>query len=104
MNHPGLCEDCHSAPPALPRHARRLPDKVLVAFYAACAQHNVEVAWRLLVCLETMMGRSAERSGRRGQQNRENLVAAHEWLWRQRHLALDRSIDNGNLMTAARQG
>ncbi len=104
MSRRGLTGDFHTAPPALSRHARRLPDKVLAAFYAACAQHNDDVAWRLLRCLETVIGRPTERSGRRGQQNRESLVGAHEWLWQQRHPAPDRSIDNGSLMTIAEQG
>ena len=90
MNHPGSAEDRHITRQALPRHARSLPDKVLVAFYAACDQHNVEVAWRLLVCFETLIGRSAEKAGRRGHLNRESLVTAHERLWQQRHLSLAR--------------
>ena len=34
MNRPGSSDDGQVAPPALPRHARRLADKPLVAFYA----------------------------------------------------------------------
>ena len=88
MDGPGSNGDCHTVPPALSRDARRLSNNVLVAFYTACAHHNVDVAWRLLLCLETLIGRPTERSGRRGQQNRASLVAAHEWLWQQRHPAV----------------
>jgi hypothetical protein len=36
------------------RHARRLSDKILIAFHQACDQADFEVAERLLNILETM--------------------------------------------------
>ena len=79
-------------PGIVPRPARRLSDKILIAFYAACAQHDAELAWRLLLVLEMIFTRRTEGPDRRRQHNREALVAAHEWLWQQCHSASDDPI------------
>jgi hypothetical protein len=70
------------------RQARRLSDKILVAFHQACDQQDFEVAGRLLGVLETMtaalrLSRAPHGSERRRRQ--ETLVAAHERLWQLRH-------------------
>jgi hypothetical protein len=71
-------------PGIIPRPARRLSDKVLIAFYDACALREFAVAWRLLRVLELIITRRIQGPDRRRQHNRETLVAAHEWLWQQR--------------------
>lgn len=74
-----------SSPVGLPRHTRRLPDKVLVAFHHACDTMDLEVAEQLLRVLELMLTRrptSVETNRRRSM---ESLVAAYERLWHLRH-------------------
>lgn len=74
-----------SSPAGLPRHTRRLPDKVLVAFHHACDTMDLEVAEQLLRVLELMLTRrptSVETNRRRSM---ESLVAAYERLWHLRH-------------------
>jgi hypothetical protein len=68
-------------------HARRLSDKVLIAFHQACEQNDPEVALHLLSVFETMM---RSRSGLRGverQKSMDTLVTAHEQLWHIMHPA-----------------
>jgi hypothetical protein len=68
-----------------PRYARRLSDKILIAFHRACDEQNIEVARELLNILEVMAKRSPilpHGSDRRG---RESLVAAHQRLWHIQH-------------------
>jgi len=70
----------------VPRYARRLSDKILIAFHQACDQGDFGVAEQLLKVLETMV--AAPRLAPRGSERRrdkETLVAAHERLWQLRH-------------------
>jgi hypothetical protein len=72
----------------VPRHRRRLSDKILIAFHQACDQADFEVAGRLLNILETKtaalrLSRAPHGSERR--RRKETLVAAHERLWQLRH-------------------
>lgn len=70
---------------SLPRHTRRLTDKILIAFHHACDQSDLDVAEQLINVLEMMLTRrpvSAEGNRRRSM---EGLVAAHERLWHLRH-------------------
>jgi hypothetical protein len=70
------------------RHARRLSDKILIAFHRACDQRDFEVAGRLLNILETMTAALHLSRAPRGSERprrQETLVAAHERLWQLRH-------------------
>jgi len=61
-------------------YARRLSDKILVAFHQACDQHDFEVAERLLI----LQRRPLSVPNRR-RHDMETLVAAHQRLWQRRH-------------------
>jgi hypothetical protein len=69
------------APPA-----RRLTDKIFVAFHQACDQADFDVAAELLSILELMTKRPAPKHDYR---RRDSLVAGYERLWHLRHAALD---------------
>jgi hypothetical protein len=71
--------------PSEPRYARRLSDKVLIAFHHACDQGEVEIAKQLLEVLEFMADRSVSLPDGRDRRAKESLVAAHERLWHIRH-------------------
>ncbi len=71
--------------PALPRHTRRLSDKILVAFHHACDVSDFEIAEQLLRTLEVMLTRRPLPSGVNRRRNMESLIAAHERLWHLRH-------------------
>lgn len=71
--------------PVLPRHTRRLPDKVLVAFHHACDTADLEAAEHLLRVLELMMSRRPVPGDGNRRRSMESLVAAHERLWHLRH-------------------
>ena len=71
--------------PGLPRHTRRLPDKVLVAFHHACDTADLEAADHLLRVLELMMSRRPAPGDGNRRRGMESLVAAHERLWHLRH-------------------
>jgi len=73
-----------TAAPA-PRYARRLSDKILIAFHHACDQGNAEAAWELLNILEFMAKREPTLPTGGERRVREGLVAAHERLWQMRH-------------------
>lgn len=77
------------APNGLPRHTRRLSDKVLVAFHHACDTSDLETAVHLLNILETMLTRHPAQAGNNRRRDLEGLVAAHERLWHLRHPAAD---------------
>lgn len=68
------------------RYARRLSDKVLIAFHHACDQGDIEVAGQLLDVLEFMTGRPVSLPEGIDRRAKESLVAAHERLWQIRHL------------------
>jgi hypothetical protein len=75
-----------------PRYTRRLSDKILIAFHFACDQGDFEVAERLLVVLETMIGAprpSRAPHGSERRRDKDTLVAAHERLWHLRHPHLE---------------
>ena len=78
-----------AAPIRLPRHTRRLSDKVLVAFHHACDTSDLEMAGRLLGILETILTRRSVEVDRDRRRSTEDLVAAHERLWLLRHPAVD---------------
>ena len=64
------------------RYARRLSDKILIAFHHACDDNEREIAKRLLDILETLINRPpAPTVPNRRRQERERLVAAHQRLW-----------------------
>ncbi len=71
--------------PGLPRHTRRLSDKILIAFHHACDQGDFEVAEELLRVLEMMLTRRPVLPDANRRKNMETLVAAHERLWLLKH-------------------
>ena len=83
-------EDIVRELPGLPRHTRRLPDKVLVAFHHACDTSDLEVAEHLLRVLELMLTRRPAAADGNRRRSMESLVAAHERLWHLRHPDTDR--------------
>ena len=68
-----------------PRYARRLTDKILVAFHHACDQRDIEAAGQLLGVLDFMIRRTPNLPTGRDRRAKESLVAAHERLWHIRH-------------------
>lgn len=70
---------------AVPRHTRRLSDKILVAFHHACDVSDFEVAEDLLRILERMLTRRPLPDGSNRRRSMDSLVAAHERLWQLRH-------------------
>lgn len=70
---------------SVPRHSRRLSDKILIAFHHACDQGDFEVAEQLLRILEMMLTRRPTFPDQNRRRNLETLVAAHERLWHLRH-------------------
>jgi hypothetical protein len=66
---------------AKPRYTRRLSDKILLAFHAACDQGDYEIAEKLLHLLEKMFVRRMIPPTAERRKNIESLVAAHEGLW-----------------------
>ena len=77
------------APNGLPRHTRRLSDKVLVAFHHACDTADLEIAEHLLNILEIMLTRRPIHADGNRRRSIEGLVAAHERLWHLRHPAVE---------------
>jgi hypothetical protein len=65
-----------------PRYARRLSDKILIAFHHACDQADVDAAAELL---EFMIKRPISLPDGRDRRAKESLVAAHERLWQIRN-------------------
>ena len=75
-----------SMPPSgLPRHSRRLSDKVLIAFHHACDQGDFEIAEQLLHVVETMLRRRVAGLDPNRRRSLDSLVAAHERLWHLRN-------------------
>lgn len=68
-----------------PRYARRLSDKILIAFHHACDQCEIEIAADLLDVLEFMINRPPALPTGKERRVTESLVAAHERLWQIRH-------------------
>jgi len=73
----------------IPRHTRRLSDKVLIAFHQACDTSDLEIAADLLRVLEVMLARRPTHADGNRRRNVEGLVAAYERLWHLRHLVVD---------------
>lgn len=67
------------------RHARRLEDKLLIAFHHACDVNDLEVAGHVLRVLELMLSRRVSSGDNARRRNMENLVAAYERIWHIRH-------------------
>jgi hypothetical protein len=72
-------------PGGVPRHSRRLTDKILVAFHHACDMNDLDVAEQLLHVLEKMLTRRPLPSDGSRRRSMDGLVAAHERLWHLRH-------------------
>jgi len=73
------------AEPAVPRHSRRLSDKILIAFHHACDQRELEVATQLLQIVETILRRQGPNADANRRRGLDSLVAAHERLWHLRN-------------------
>jgi hypothetical protein len=80
-----MSDPINSVPAPAPRYARRLSDKILIAFHHACDQADIEVAGQLLDLLEFMIKRAPSLPTGSDRRARESLVAAHERLWQLRH-------------------
>jgi hypothetical protein len=72
------------------RHARRLPDEILMAFHHACDQREIKVAGQLLDVLEFMIKRILPLQNGEERRAVGSLVAAQERLWQIRHPAPDK--------------
>lgn len=75
------------SPSPLPRHSRRLSDKILIAFHHACDQADFEVAEQLLNVLESMLRNRPVAADANRRRSLDSLVAAYERLWYLRHPA-----------------
>jgi hypothetical protein len=62
---------------------RRLSDKILLAFHAACDQRDHETAKSILEVLEYLMATKC--AGENRDKIADGLVAAHERLWNLRN-------------------
>ncbi len=82
-----LIDDISRDPAAasLPRHSRRLSDKILIAFHHACDQGDFDVADQLLAVLENMLRKSPMPADANRRRSLDSLVAAYERLWYLRH-------------------
>jgi hypothetical protein len=69
-----------------PRYARRLSDKILIAFHHACDQNDIGVAWELLNVLEFTAMRHPHHPVGADRRAQASLVAAHERLWQMRYV------------------
>ena len=63
------------------RYARRLSDKIAIAFHNACDEGDIEVAERLLAVLERMITPPLGPPNGIDRRSKDSLVAAHERLW-----------------------
>ena len=63
---------------------RRLADRLLNVFHAACDQGELDAAAQLLGVLESLLRRQPPADPNR-RRTIEGLVAAHERLWQLRH-------------------
>jgi hypothetical protein len=83
-----------------PIRARRLSDKILIAFHQACDQRDILVAYNLLGALESLLRKSPPVGDSR-QKTLKVLVAAHERLW---HIKYSVNFPFSNDMTARHGG
>ena len=74
-------QDRQDRPDPIGKYARRLSDKVRVAFHHACDQDELEAAEQLLRLLEMMLKRQPLTRDNRRARDQETLVAAYERLW-----------------------
>lgn len=70
---------------SLPRHSRRLSDKILIAFHHACDQGDFDVADQLIAVLENMLRKNPMPVDANRRRSLDSLVAAYERLWYLRH-------------------
>lgn len=84
MDRGGQGEDADSGGAARPGR-RRLADRILTAFHAACDQDELELAAQLLQVLERLVTRRAQVQDAARRRSLDALVAAHERLWHLRH-------------------
>ena len=82
MEADGPLQEADAAPA---RAGRRLPDRVLAAFHAACDQHELAAAEQLLAVLEALVMRATPAPDPNRRRALEALVAAQERLWYLRH-------------------
>ena len=67
---------------------RRLTDKILAVFHSACDAREFDVAKQLLVTLEDLNTRQADRSPETERRKSiESLVGAHQRLWQLKNVA-----------------
>ena len=78
-------QDRQDRPDPIGKYARRLSDKVRIAFHHACDQNELEAAEQLLRVLEMMLKRQPLTRDNRRARDQDALVAAHERLWQLRH-------------------
>ena len=71
--------------PNLPRHSRRVSDKILISFHQACDQNDFDVAQQLLNVFEFILTRREMPADINRRRSQDSLVAAHERLWHLRH-------------------
>ncbi len=85
--HPAVAtnDNSQAAAGADVRYARRLSDKIAIAFHHACDERDIEVAQRLLDVLEGMIDQPLGLPNGGDRRGKESLVAAHERLWLIRH-------------------
>jgi hypothetical protein len=78
-----MTEYSRNLPPAElePRYARRLADKILIAFHHACDEKDLEVAARLLNTLESITRRPHKLPAGADRRTKETLIAAYERIW-----------------------
>ena len=69
------------------RRSRRLSDKILLTFHAACDVREFAVARQLLRTLEDMLHRGEHPSPGDQRRSTEALVAAYERLWHLTNMA-----------------
>ncbi len=68
------------------RHDRRLSDKVLAAFHAACDANEFDIARQLIEILEGIFNKQAVFDGSAGERRSlDGLVDAHQRLWLMRN-------------------
>ena len=72
-------DDAAQSPKA--RRGRRVSDKVLIAFHAACDVGEFNVARQLLSALENLINNPNRPVAGERRREVESLVAAHERLW-----------------------
>lgn len=78
-------QDRYDDPALLLTRGRRLADKLIIAFHAACDQGELEVAAALLRVVDAVLRRPVESPDKDRRKKQFILVAAYERLWLMRH-------------------